>query len=611
MQAKPMPHMPGSQAPAIAGHTPVVQRFGGNESFQVDPARLGLASGGGRQLPDAVRGKMEAALGADFSAVRVHIGPQAERIGAIAFTTGSDIYFAPGRYQPESMQGQQLLGHELAHVVQQRQGRVRTSGNGGVAVVQDHALEAEADRLGHRAATQTQPLTSTLQPKVLMRVATPLGINQIGTPGQTAPVGTMGAHAAQRQVAGGARTLQTKGGNTLARLAQPRTFPGPEVEAQKAIVDKLETLVTTKLERHRFTGQFPGLLVLGGIELPANLEDNLIANARLTRIPNPAINADYFDLVKDDEELKSNIVRNTISTMAMAGQIEYLKKSGLIDKDWTVWVEIHYYRSREQATSNFHKDTLGQTLFVNLNYVTEHEIAGPEYVINPLAVATHDERVRGKGTVTGTLPPKFIANLDKARTNLGAPTKIKASTIPANGVVSFVDELIHHMTPLYGHRKVRAKDFGVFLQKKFPIDYAKAVAAYDQYQKTTYFWAVPASVASWLGSWVSSSVVDSRKWYAWIGMTKSNSKFDRTQLAASGLSPTLVNEVIDEHDENSEIGSGFRQVSIPISGKGPIRQPGTPPLKRQMSSKTLRGTLPQQVTGERRFFRTWVRAVPR
>jgi hypothetical protein len=76
-------------------------------------------------LPDAVRGKMEAALGADFSAVRVHVGPQAERIGAIAFTIGSDIYFAPGRFQPATAHGQQLLGHELAHVVQQRAGRVK------------------------------------------------------------------------------------------------------------------------------------------------------------------------------------------------------------------------------------------------------------------------------------------------------------------------------------------------------------------------------------------------------------------------------------------------------------------------------------------------------
>jgi len=142
----------GPPAPAFAARSGAVQRHGAGNAFAVDAGALGLASGG-RPLPEAVRGKMEAALGADFSNVRVHVGPQAERIGAIAFTVGSDIYFAPGRYQPDTVHGQQLLGHELTHVVQQRAGRVRNPLGSGLAVVQDRALEAEADRLGNRAAS--------------------------------------------------------------------------------------------------------------------------------------------------------------------------------------------------------------------------------------------------------------------------------------------------------------------------------------------------------------------------------------------------------------------------------------------------------------------------
>ncbi len=148
----------------------MVQPHGAGDAFPVDPGRLGLANGGGRPLPEAVRGRMEAALGADFSAVRVHVGPQAERIGAIAFTLGSDIYFAPGRFQPDTAPGQQLLGHELAHVVQQRQGRVRNPMGSGIAVVQDRALEAEADRLGQHAASHRV----AVQPKMTPGVAAPL-----------------------------------------------------------------------------------------------------------------------------------------------------------------------------------------------------------------------------------------------------------------------------------------------------------------------------------------------------------------------------------------------------------------------------------------------------
>ncbi len=143
-------------------------------------------------LPEAVQGKMEAALRADFSDVRVHVGPQAQRIGAIAFTTGSDIYFAPGRYQPDTIQGQHLLGHELAHVVQQRAGRVRNPLGSGLAVVHDRALEAEADRLGrdatvHRFAAQAKMFPSAAQLSSAVRILSPISA---GPGSYRSPVGS-------------------------------------------------------------------------------------------------------------------------------------------------------------------------------------------------------------------------------------------------------------------------------------------------------------------------------------------------------------------------------------------------------------------------------------
>ena len=141
-----------------------VQGFGGatrdasnavqcKRSFGVDAFRVSLQpKSGGQPLPSEVRAKMEAAFGADFSDVRVHVGHEASRIGAIAYTWGSNIHFAPGHYNPHTLQGQKVLGHELWHVVQQKAGRVKNPFGGGVAVVQDHALEAEADRMGEKAA---------------------------------------------------------------------------------------------------------------------------------------------------------------------------------------------------------------------------------------------------------------------------------------------------------------------------------------------------------------------------------------------------------------------------------------------------------------------------
>lgn len=116
------------------------------------PQNFRLPAGPGQPLPDAVRNRMERFYNADFNDVRIHVGPEAPAIGALAFTVGNTIVFAPGQYDPASRRGQQILGHELAHVVQQRAGRVHNPYGNGLAVVQDRALEAEADRLGIRAA---------------------------------------------------------------------------------------------------------------------------------------------------------------------------------------------------------------------------------------------------------------------------------------------------------------------------------------------------------------------------------------------------------------------------------------------------------------------------
>jgi hypothetical protein len=120
---------------------------------EADQPAAAPARGGGKPLPQHVRAKMEASLGADFSAVQIYEGPEAEAAGALAYTRGTDIFFAPGQYDPESERGQELLGHELAHVVQQAQGRVQATHQAkGLAVNDDAGLEREADELGARAA---------------------------------------------------------------------------------------------------------------------------------------------------------------------------------------------------------------------------------------------------------------------------------------------------------------------------------------------------------------------------------------------------------------------------------------------------------------------------
>jgi hypothetical protein len=126
-------------------------------TVQVPPHLTTFQAAGGEALPGAVRQKMESFFGTGFGDVRVHVGPHVTAMGATAFTHGAHIHFAPGRWEPGSQRGIQLLVHELAHVVQQRAGRAMNPFGNGVAVVQDSRLEAEAERFARRAAMQPAP----------------------------------------------------------------------------------------------------------------------------------------------------------------------------------------------------------------------------------------------------------------------------------------------------------------------------------------------------------------------------------------------------------------------------------------------------------------------
>ena len=103
----------------------MVQRAS-NEGTAASPdleTSIEQARGGGQPLADSIKSPMEQAFGADFSGVKVHTDTQADQLNqsiqAKAFTTGQDVFFRSGTYEPGSRGGQELLAHELTHVVQQ------------------------------------------------------------------------------------------------------------------------------------------------------------------------------------------------------------------------------------------------------------------------------------------------------------------------------------------------------------------------------------------------------------------------------------------------------------------------------------------------------------
>lgn len=96
----------------------------------------------GKELDPETRGNMEQSFGVDFSEVRIHKNaPASVTQGARAFTQDNHIAFAPGSYDNK------LLAHELTHVVQQKQGRVRPS----IALESEAALSAQCVAGGIKA----------------------------------------------------------------------------------------------------------------------------------------------------------------------------------------------------------------------------------------------------------------------------------------------------------------------------------------------------------------------------------------------------------------------------------------------------------------------------
>ncbi|HMQ53774.1 MAG TPA: DUF4157 domain-containing protein [Anaerolineae bacterium] len=146
----------------------LAQRKGG-EGFDLDQDtanRINSARGGGQPLDSTVQAKMSEQLGHDFSGVRVHTSAESDglnkELSAKAFTTGQDVFFKQGAYDPGSSSGQELLAHELTHVVQQSTGQVPGSNSGGMTVrPAGDSFEQEADRAAKQATSSGSGTTAS------------------------------------------------------------------------------------------------------------------------------------------------------------------------------------------------------------------------------------------------------------------------------------------------------------------------------------------------------------------------------------------------------------------------------------------------------------------
>jgi hypothetical protein len=92
-------------------------------------SQLQSTKGQGQKLDNNTKSDLEQHTGTDLNSVNIHTNSNAsemsENINAKAFTHGQDIYFKQGQYNVTSTEGKSLLAHEVAHTVQQGEGKVQ------------------------------------------------------------------------------------------------------------------------------------------------------------------------------------------------------------------------------------------------------------------------------------------------------------------------------------------------------------------------------------------------------------------------------------------------------------------------------------------------------
>ena len=141
-----------------AGNAGVAQLLDG-DTEQESPVKEVVGRGGGTPLEPAVRQRMEASFGTDFSDVRVHAGgtaaASAQAVDAHAYTVGNEIVLGDGQ-TPGSASHERTLAHELTHVVQQRSGPVDGTPMAGGISVSD-----PGDRFERAAETTAGAVVST------------------------------------------------------------------------------------------------------------------------------------------------------------------------------------------------------------------------------------------------------------------------------------------------------------------------------------------------------------------------------------------------------------------------------------------------------------------
>jgi hypothetical protein len=160
-------------------------------------------------------------------------------------------------------------------------------------------------------------------------------------------------------------------------------------------------------------------------------------------------------------------------TVEMADEMALVQEALQGEADYyRAVVQVDYYAFRTLKNIGLHKDTVGNTLFVALHYINEEQMQGPEYVDDPAPMrpkdghgfyndrvyltTVGDEQRRGapwakvadvSDRPKYVWPDDLLRALQAVRKPPDEADYLDTATLPPNGLITFVDELVFHATP--------------------------------------------------------------------------------------------------------------------------------------------------------------------
>jgi len=163
-------------------------------------------------LPRRLRDILETYFSYSLAGVRFVISGHPSEFGAAAYANGAEIHFLPGMFCPGTPFGRRLIGHEVAHIVQQANGLAR-----GIGLLAHPQLESTAERHGYAVEAAFSTPSSIKPPKELRQLALSA---QVAAPVQAWGIGGLDGYRllllrraglpANAQVCGGEHEILTR-----------------------------------------------------------------------------------------------------------------------------------------------------------------------------------------------------------------------------------------------------------------------------------------------------------------------------------------------------------------------------------------------------------------